>query len=157
MKSIVTKPFDGCLDGDLQVQKFPKGYVLSGDIAKVALDNEWAEEADDDSPLGLPGSESFEDAVATFDEEQLRKAVSEAGQVIEEQELALKGADEEISRLKESAKVADDEIAGLKESAKIAEGEIARLTDAAKVAADEIAELKAAANKAVSKKPAAAK
>lgn len=44
MKAIVTKSFPGCADGDRHTQTFKEGQIITGDLAKVAIENGWAEE-----------------------------------------------------------------------------------------------------------------
>ena len=43
MKVTVIKEFPGCIDGDRQTRTIKVGEVISGDLAKVALDAGWAE------------------------------------------------------------------------------------------------------------------
>ena len=42
----VTTPFSGCRDGSPIVENFKSGDILEGDLAEVAITEEWAEEFD---------------------------------------------------------------------------------------------------------------
>jgi hypothetical protein len=43
MKVTVTKQFPGCLDGERETRIIKVGEVITGDLARVALDAGWAE------------------------------------------------------------------------------------------------------------------
>lgn len=44
MKATVTKEFDGAPDGAIYPKHFVPGDVIEGDLARVAVENKWAEE-----------------------------------------------------------------------------------------------------------------
>lgn len=44
MKATVTKEFDGAKDGAIYPTHFKPGDVVEGDLARVAVENKWAEE-----------------------------------------------------------------------------------------------------------------
>lgn len=52
MRAKVTKAFSGRPDDDVQTRDFKVGDVVSGDLAKVAIDNKWAEETQEDARFG---------------------------------------------------------------------------------------------------------
>lgn len=51
MKAIVEKPFAGAPDGDIYPKQFVKGDVVTGDLARVAVREKWANEVADELPL----------------------------------------------------------------------------------------------------------
>ena len=48
MKAIVTEAFPGCRDGECITETFSVGAVVEGNLAAVAVANNWAEQVDDD-------------------------------------------------------------------------------------------------------------
>lgn len=56
MKAIVTKAFPGVPDGELHVRHFVEGDEVTGKLAQVALDNDWAEEEAGDTIEGEAAS-----------------------------------------------------------------------------------------------------
>lgn len=44
MKAIATKTFDGRRDEGTRVERFVPGDELTGDLARVAVENKWAKE-----------------------------------------------------------------------------------------------------------------
>jgi len=44
MKAKVTKEFNGRPDNEALTQPFKVGDIVEGDLARVAIDNKWAEE-----------------------------------------------------------------------------------------------------------------
>ena len=51
MKAIVDKPFSGAPDGAIQANDFVKGDVVEGDLARVAVEQNWATEVAEELPL----------------------------------------------------------------------------------------------------------
>lgn len=62
MKATVIKEFDGAPDGTIYPKHFVPGDVIDGDLARVAVENKWAEEgvkdakkkAADGGPVTIP-------------------------------------------------------------------------------------------------------
>jgi hypothetical protein len=48
----VTKEFDGCPDGEVHPKSFKPGDIVEGDLARVAIENGWAEGSSE--PSGEP-------------------------------------------------------------------------------------------------------
>ena len=46
MKAIVAKGFDGAPDGEIYPRHFMPGQLVEGDLARVAIAQEWAVEGD---------------------------------------------------------------------------------------------------------------
>ena len=46
MKAVVTKPFDGAIDGTIYPKHFKAGDVVEGDLARVAVEQGWAVEGE---------------------------------------------------------------------------------------------------------------
>lgn len=57
MKATVIKEFDGAKDGTIYPTKFKPGDIVEGDLARVAIENKWAEEGAavvEDTTTSLP-------------------------------------------------------------------------------------------------------
>jgi hypothetical protein len=63
MKAVVTRPFDGAVDGTIYPRRFAVGDVVEGDLARVAVAEKWAAEdegAAPPAPVEIPENwESF--------------------------------------------------------------------------------------------------
>jgi hypothetical protein len=59
MKAVVTKPFPGVRDGEVHPVHHAEGDIVEGDLAKVAIDNGWAVDENDDgaASAGADGRE----------------------------------------------------------------------------------------------------
>lgn len=54
MKATVTTAFPGRRDNSGESETFAVGAIIEGDLARVAIDNKWAEKLGDETEVGSP-------------------------------------------------------------------------------------------------------
>lgn len=111
MKAKVTTAFPGRRDNSGESETFAVGATIEGDLARVAIDNKWAEELDDETGAGSidekrqKAQAAVDAAQAAFDAAKTAlDAADEAGKPDaqkkhDEAEKALKSAQAKLAKL----------------------------------------------------------
>jgi hypothetical protein len=133
MRAKVLTKFPGATDDNPVTRFIEEGEVITGDLAKVAIDNGWAEKIDGDQEVETLTEAERESAFASIDAALSARRAAADRIVVDIQaqvDAARQSADVEMKKI-------SDEVAAARQQAEADIATIKRDVEAAKTAADE--------------------